>query len=569
MKRISFLAILILGLFSAGAVNAQSSVENIQSINVDITIERDRNVTVKETIVYDFGSTQRHGIFRNIPVKYKDRGGNYHLQLDNISVGNENNQAVPFTTSRDGNNLSIKIGDPDVYVSGIKTYVISYETDRAINFFTDHDELYWNAVGSEWSVTINKASSSIRTPISSDQVNAVCYTGAPGSTDKNCTITKSGNTVTYSTEKIEPGNGLTIVAGLPKGNVRELTTPEKIWQAISDNWILALPMFVFGLMFWVWKKYGKNPKAKTTITAQYESPDKLTPLAAGTLVDYTTHNQDISAEIIYLATLGYIHINRIETTKLLMFKGHDYELKKLKEPGEQLTKADQILLKALFEKNEIVTLSDLKKNVSFGKELQKIKKETVQELIDKKYLPRNPWTITVICAVIGIFGGIWSAVFFGAFFGPFGGIAAGLSGAIIAGFGLLMPTRTVKGAETRALILGLKEYMNVAEKDRMKFHNAPEKNPQLFEKLLPFALALGVDKAWSKQFEGIYNTHPSWYSDSSGTAFNAYFLSSSLGDFSSSLNSAVATSTSSASSGGSGFSGGGGGGFGGGGGGSW
>jgi uncharacterized membrane protein len=144
-----------------------------------------------------------------------------------------------------------------------------------------------------------------------------------------------------------------------------------------------------------------------------------------------------------------------------------------------------------------------------------------------------------------------------------------VSGLIIAGFGFLMPNRTIKGVETRALILGLKEYLNTAEKDRLEFHNAPEKKPEVFEKLLPFAIALKVDKAWAKQFENIYKTNPSWYSDSSGHAFNAYFLSSSLGDFSSSLNSAVASTTASASSGGSGFSGGGGGGFGGGGGGSW
>jgi uncharacterized membrane protein YgcG len=171
--------------------------------------------------------------------------------------------------------------------------------------------------------------------------------------------------------------------------------------------------------------------------------------------------------------------------------------------------------------------------------------------------------------IIGIILGIWGSIFMAAIFGFYGGLASAISGLIIAGFGFLMPNRTVKGVEARALILGLKEYMNVAEKDRMKFHNAPEKNPQLFEKLLPFAIALKVDKAWAKQFEEIYKSNPSWYSDSSGHAFNAYFLSSSLGDFSSSLNSAVASTTTSASSGGSGFSGGGGGGFGGGGGGSW
>jgi uncharacterized membrane protein len=79
-------------------------------------------------------------------------------------------------------------------------------------------------------------------------------------------------------------------------------------------------------------------------------------------------------------------------------------------------------------------------------------------------------------------------------------------------------------------------------------------------------MALGVEKQWAKQFEGIYKQNPNWYNDSSGAMFNAAVFSNSISSFSSSMNSAMTT----ASSGGSGFSGGGsGGGGGGGGGGSW
>jgi uncharacterized membrane protein len=102
----------------------------------------------------------------------------------------------------------------------------------------------------------------------------------------------------------------------------------------------------------------------------------------------------------------------------------------------------------------------------------------------------------------------------------------------------------------------------------LQFHNAPEKNPQHFEALLPFAVALGVEGAWANQFKDLSKA-PSWYHDSSGSAFNAAMFSHSMSDFSGSVQS-VASSVTSASSGGSGFSGGGaGGGGGGGGGGSW
>ena len=560
--------LLIFGLIPVFA-HAQTTSENIKKFDVAITIEQSGNISVKESISYDFGTNQRRGIFRNIPVKYDARGGNYNLRLENINVTDDQGKPLTFTTARDGKNLSIKIGDADIYLTGLHTYIISYETDRAINFFDDHDELYWNAVGDEWEVPILEATASVTTPANSEQINATCFTGSTGSTDQNCQITKTGNIVTYVTSQLPPNNGLTIVAGLPKGIVHELTTSEKIIRVIQDNWILALPLLVFVIMLKLWKKYGKNPKGKTIVTAQYEAPNNLTPLAVGTLFDYSVNNQDLSAEIIYLATKGYIHINRIETTKLLVLKGHDYELKKLKDAGAELTDVDKMLLSGLFESGNELKLSDLSKNVSFGKQLQKIKTKAIEALVKDKYFPRNPWTITIMCVIIGIIFAIFGSIFSASIFGFFGGLASVVSGLIIAGFGFLMPNRTIKGVETRALILGLKEYLNTAEKDRLEFHNAPEKKPEVFEKLLPFAIALKVDKAWAKQFENIYKTNPSWYSDSSGHAFNAYFLSSSLGDFSSSLNSAVASTTASASSGGSGFSGGGGGGFGGGGGGSW
>jgi uncharacterized membrane protein len=151
-----------------------------------------------------------------------------------------------------------------------------------------------------------------------------------------------------------------------------------------------------------------------------------------------------------------------------------------------------------------------------------------------------------------------------------GAVSAIISAIIVFVFGFLMPARTHKGVLAKEYILGLKEYLMVAEKDRIKFHNAPEKNPKQFEKLLPYAMVLGVEKEWAEQFKDIYIQNPSWYNDPSGANFNSLVLLSSLNSFSSSTNSVLTSVPSSASGGGSGFGGGGGGGgFGGGGGGSW
>ena len=148
-------------------------------------------------------------------------------------------------------------------------------------------------------------------------------------------------------------------------------------------------------------------------------------------------------------------------------------------------------------------------------------------------------------------------------------LALVICGIIIVIFGIFMPSRTKKGVLAQEHILGFKRYLMVAEKDRITFHNAPEKRPELFEKFLPFAMALGVEQAWAQQFEGIYKQQPDWY-DGQGNMFSAVIFANSLNSFSHDMNGAMAA-PSSAGSGGSGLGGGGfsGGGFGGGGGGSW
>ncbi len=478
--------------------HAQVTTEEVTRLDVAIIVEPDSRMHVSESILYNFADLERHGIYRTIPLRYKARGGNYNLRMSDISVS-LNNTSVPFETSREGSSIRLKIGDADAYVTGEQHYIVNYTITRAINYFDDHDELYWNAVGTAWEVPMQAATATVTLPRAEhvlENTNATCFSGISGSTESDCSTIKNDNTFTYATNRpLQPGEGLTIVAGFPKGLVAAPSKNQEILWIIQDNFILGLPILVFALMFWLWRKYGKDPKGSGTIVAQYETPDKLTPLAVGILVDYTANKQDISAEIIYLATQGYIHINRIETKKLLFFKGADYELKKLKEAGSDMSTADKILFNALFADGDTLKLSDLQKNREFGKEIQEAKTKTTKELVTAGYFPRNPRTLQVVFIIIGGALGIWGTIAAAALFGLYGGLATIVSALIIVGFGILMPTRTVKGARAREHILGLKEYMTVAEKDRLAFHNAPEKNPQLFEKLLPFAIALGVDKA--------------------------------------------------------------------------
>jgi uncharacterized membrane protein len=132
-------------------------------------------------------------------------------------------------------------------------------------------------------------------------------------------------------------------------------------------------------------------------------------------------------------------------------------------------------------------------------------------------------------------------------------------------FGWFMPSRTVRGTRELEKVLGFQEFLSRVEADRM---DRTIRTPEMFEKFLPYAMALGVADNWAKAFEGIYSESPRWYTGPGHVhGFHPSAFTSSLGQMS--THAATVMASAPRSSGGSGFSSGGssGGGFGGGGGG--
>jgi uncharacterized membrane protein len=135
-------------------------------------------------------------------------------------------------------------------------------------------------------------------------------------------------------------------------------------------------------------------------------------------------------------------------------------------------------------------------------------------------------------------------------------------------FYFLLKQYTETGLRLVEEIKGFKLFLSVTEKERMNFHNPPERTPELFEKYLPYALALGVENKWAEQFADIFrdkdmmDSHPLWYSSS---IYSKAFISDFGNSFSSSISASSTVPGSNSGGGGGGSSGGGGGGGGGGG----
>ncbi|MBT6691063.1 DUF2207 domain-containing protein [Candidatus Parcubacteria bacterium] len=595
MKKIVFiLAVFLAVLIWPQTILAQAFPhENIKEMRVDVYIQQDASIVVKETIEYDFANEQKHGIYRDIPLSYTDFGLSYKMYIEDVSVVDELGKNYQFSMSG-GNGKKIKIGDPDRTISGLHTYVIGYTVVGAMTFEEDYDELYWNAIGDKWQVGIHASQINVYYPVSLDKAehDTECYFGALGS-NNNCQwrtdieIDDRVAGVSFVTGQLTAGSGVTILTKLPKGLVVEPTTSEKVGNTIKQNIVLLLPVLVFIIMFIYWHKRGRDPKGRGTIIAQYDAPKDMMPAEIGAVVDEKIHHRDISAEIIYLAIQGYIKITR--TKKKGTFSSADYLLEKLKDSNDLPREYQKELIDNLFstaaskdklaklENIELhpdamtrVFLSDFKDKAY--KWMKRVEDDMYQSTVDKGYFPKSPKKVkavygailTVTVIILFAIGENLASLFFGSF-GPATFLALFLSIIIVVIFGMQMSHRTKEGVLAKEHILGLKEYIDVAEKHRIDFHNAPEKNPQLFEKLLPYAMALGIEKKWAKQFEGIYNEEPGWYHNANaGVYFSVSAFGDSLHGFQANSSSTLSSRPSSGGSGG--FSGGGGGG---GGGGSW
>lgn len=549
----------------------------INEFNSTLEIQPDSSILVTEKIIADFtNASYKHGIYRDIPVHYKDGFGQaLDIRLNLLSITDERGQSYEYEKSYQDDNIHLRIGSADTYIDGqIKTYNIKYQLERGLNHFKDHDELFWNTNGNNWPVPILASKTIIKLPAPASQLKdltATCYTGYGYSKDQLCTSKVLDNqTFEYKTNDVLLANqGITVVAGFPTGMVKFPDTFTYISWFLQDNWGYFIPIFVFLFMLFKWYQVGRDPLAtRSTIMPEYEAPDQLRPAEIGTLIDDRVDMVDITSSIIDLATRGYLQI--IETKdKKLLWENTEYTLKKLEPKSEKLAlKAfEEKILNKLFESGDSVQMPDLK--YKFYTEIPKINEAIYNSLVDQKYYSHNPEKIRNDYAgwAIGIFTVMMFVMPFLFELTPSLSIGLLISCPIIFGFSFIMPRKTQKGIDTKIRILGLEEFIKTAEVDRLKFYE----KENIFEKILPYAIALGLAEKWAKACEGLNKATPDWYS-SSDPHFNFVHFNHSLNSFNSSLGSNLSTAPrSSASGGSSGFGGGGfsGGGFGGGGGGSW
>ena len=575
MPLIKKFLLIIFASLCIGKLHAQEYF-TIKQYDVIVKVNKDASLDIAEKINVHF-TEQRHGIIRKIPFKYEmkplapnaekadrqlESNGQTRTIVENIKVpGRE------ASITEDGNYKNVKIGSADKYVDGDQQYLITYRILNAINFFKDHSELYFNIIGDQWSTTIDAVNFSVELyEPNPDTSGYFVATGATGS-KANKTVTKwEGNEILKgsTTEPLQPNEGVTVGVSFPKDF---LVKPDYFYRGFY--WLL-LPFLVFTLMFYIWKRWGKDEEV--TVQTEYYPPENISPSVSGYIIDDKLDRRDLTALVPYWGAGGYLRINELQESSLFgLLKHKEYEFIKVKELPDSALIFERTLFNGIFESGGSVKLSDLKEVLY--KTMNRAKAELEEEINKDDFYVKYSRGMKAFFSVVGIivfgFGiiktlaewreNLWL------------GVALIASGIIILIFGYLMTKKTKKGTDLYQKLLGFNEFIKSVEKDRLQEFLKQDQN--YFDKVLPYAIVFDMADKWKDKLEGLDIPPPSWYSGVyAGNNFNTMMFMSSLDRSMNAMTDTFYSAPANSGSSGGSFSGGGGfsgGGFGGGGGSSW
>ncbi|GLI27687.1 hypothetical protein ARHIZOSPH14_19290 [Agromyces rhizosphaerae] len=543
----SALALIVVGatIAASGAAaapvrQAPAGVEDFtfDSFTADYALSRDADghavLDVTETIVARFPDfNQNRGIIRSLVDTYDG----VDLRTEQIIVTDESGAPVAAEATRSDGYIDLALGT-DEFVRGVQTYVISYRQHDVVGTFGDTgvDEFYWDVNGTGWPQPFGTvAMHLVVDPALTDALTgaAACYRGVQGS-DVQCEIESDAAAGTFDVSETDlgPYSGVTVAIAFDKGT---FVVPERARDSVWFTWlpgilaglvlVLLIVMLVVRIARW------RDHPGRGIIVPEYSPPQGVDPILGANIIG--RQNQGLQAQILRLALND--HIQFVEVSGGTDWRGRETKdlHAELLDVPQAMEPRDLRLLMAMFPtmqpgaRREI----DKKMELSEARALVAVDDDAPAEALRRGLRvkpPRGPmgWLSGVelissmllwVVFVIGMFtevATIW----------VIGGFIVGVLGFI---FGLMIANRpavlTELGAALRDHLLGLRDYMQLAERDRMRVLQGvetAERRPiaseadrgraaatdaaervHLYEDLLPWAQLWGIEDSWARELD--------------------------------------------------------------------
>lgn len=509
---IRLLALLLALAWSVPALAQDRSGERILRYDVDIAIQADGGLEIIETIaVRAEGNRIRRGITREFPTRYRDRYGDRVVVDFQVLNVHRNGQPEPWFTERIGNGVRINTGNDDfLAVPGIHIFILRYRTNRQLGFFDAHDELYFNALGHGSILPVESGNVSVRlpAPVPAADLQIDGFTGAMGQRGKafSASTPTAGIAHWKLAAPLAPGEGLTVVLGFPKGIVAEPGWLQRVVWRLKDNRAGIVALIGFGLLLAYclrrWRLVGRDPRPGTIIV-RYEPPTDYSPAELRFMQRRRYDSTAFSSDLLFAAVNGAVTIHR-EARKLRA----DRWTVQPEDPGQSTLHPDAPpahLIKHLLRSGG-KNLELHQKNATRIRIARTEHARQLRSRIIPSHYRANHGSVgiailiavaTCICTFVAIAlaGGGWVLAL------PL--LLATLVTTVV--FGLVIGAPTPAGRQLLDEIEGFRRYLSVAERqDLQRLQGPGEREPQLdaerFERLLPYAVALEVEEAWTDRF---------------------------------------------------------------------
>lgn len=578
-----FCAVLAVLVLSLGQTCFAAYVERDNSMSTrrfdtEIEILKNNTYRITETIDVDF-STSRHGIYRYIPYLFdvtRQIEGEEKTDSCRVRIKDINANGEPFEYYTENGNMVIQIGDADEYVSGNKTYIISYTVENRDDGIADFDEFYWNVLPHGWQTPIESSKISVTFPEKTDLSGFEIISGFYGETEtEGFDIAENGKTVIATAKnELQLGEGATAYVRLAD----EYFVGEEQKPVLSAL-MIALIVVSFAAVLILKLLFGKRKQVVPVVN--FYPPENMTSADIGYILDGMTDTKDIISLIIYWADKGYLSI--IEENKDVM------RLTKIREIDNSAKAYEKAMFLELFKDRDSVTTEELSEkfytavaaakmgvadsfNTKKEKRIFKISSQvagifalilSAVPMAALLFIGYNIKIVTegvlvgaIICTIF-LLGALFvlyysqikrnavskaaytlmSALSWGAVFAILAieaalaiiflkmhlvAIAAAVITVVCAYISTKIRCYTAYGTQLIGEIIGFKEFINAAELPRLKA--LVEDDPKYFYNVLPFAYVMGLSDKWAKKFESIAVEPPEWYVGGHNSAFNTYLF---------------------------------------------
>ena len=508
-------------LASQSSVSYAQDIERIDEFTIDVDISANGEVQFIETITYDFGNFEKHGIFRELPIRDKLDSGDYWVHPVEVNSVTRNGATDMYSENQDGYWKSLMIGDPNVFITGIHTYEIKYTVTGALFPLGEKDisdnpmlktgdiSFYWDVIGDSWQVPIEQVIVNFNLPSTDESLVLAenCTLGSPGS-ESQC-LSLSSQRAWASNEALQPGESMTISMQMSAAMFDlgiSQTIDDGPIEAFSSKWIAAVKPYLLlgsilgvailvGIMFYLRRRLSRMKTSKVYEVLQFDPP-------AGHVAEISAawkgfvDSRAVTATLVDLAARGVIEIQINDDQNLVVRK---------KESVSSVKNFEQELLNALFKNSTETTIEGYDADIAGV--TQSIS-ENLVKLAEKSGIRNLTGSRSRISSIIGLVLSIILILISSSTLGipEIFGLAFPVSLAVFIGFviALIKTPRieTPKSAEFLSHVLGFRKAMDTDSGAlRRKFAQTSGLTPgTIFATLLPLAIIFELEDSWLANF---------------------------------------------------------------------